>query len=127
MSKAFCRKLMNLDIHGRNRKWGVAYYVRNSLSCIKKNFFPEEIGNIFFEIPLPKPDNYLQPKQFPTNSEWKIRQTWYSQKELYILGDFNINFYQNRNNAEGKKKTPVLETASNDVKMKITRIKTTLN
>ena len=39
----------------RNRKGrGVACYVRNDLSYIEKNFFPEEIENIFFEILLLK-------------------------------------------------------------------------
>ena len=39
----------------RNRKGGgVACYVRNDLSYIEKDFFPEEIENIFFEILLPK-------------------------------------------------------------------------
>ena len=39
----------------RNRKGGgVACYVRNDLSYIKKDFFSEEIENIFFEILLLK-------------------------------------------------------------------------
>ena len=39
----------------RNRKGrGVACYVRNDLSYIENNFFPEEIENIFFEILLLK-------------------------------------------------------------------------
>ena len=39
----------------RNRKGGgVACCVRNDLSYISKNFFPEGIENIFFEILLPK-------------------------------------------------------------------------
>ena len=39
----------------RNRKGGgVACCVRNDLSYIAKNFFPEGIENIFFEILLPK-------------------------------------------------------------------------
>ena len=39
----------------RNRKErGVACYVRNDLSYIEKDFLPEEIENILFEILLPK-------------------------------------------------------------------------
>ena len=39
----------------RNRKGrGVSCYVRNDLSYVEKDFFPEEIENIFFEIFLPK-------------------------------------------------------------------------
>ena len=39
----------------RNRKgWGIACYIRNDLNYIEKEFFPEEIKNIFFEMLLPK-------------------------------------------------------------------------
>ena len=39
----------------RNRKCeGVACYVKNDLSYIEKDFFPEQIENILFEILLPK-------------------------------------------------------------------------
>ena len=39
----------------KNRKGGgVACYVRNNLNYIKKDFFPEEIENIFFEMLLLK-------------------------------------------------------------------------
>ena len=39
----------------RNRKGGeVICYVRNDLNYIEKDFFPEKIENIFFEILLPK-------------------------------------------------------------------------
>ena len=40
---------------GKNRKGGgVACYVRNDMSYIEKDPFPEEIENIFFEILLLK-------------------------------------------------------------------------
>ena len=40
---------------GRNRKGGgVACYVRNDMSYIEKDLFPEETENIFFEILLLK-------------------------------------------------------------------------
>ena len=39
----------------KNRKgWGVTCYLKNYLSYIEKDFFPEEIENMFFEILLPK-------------------------------------------------------------------------
>ena len=39
----------------RNKKGGrVACYVRNDLSYIEKDFFPQKIENFFFEILLPK-------------------------------------------------------------------------
>ena len=33
---------------------GVTCYVRSDISYIQKQYFPEEIDNIFFEIVLPK-------------------------------------------------------------------------
>ena len=36
--------------------------------------------------------------------------------KLYILGDFNINFYQNQNQAECKNNTLVSATVTNDAK-----------
>ena len=39
----------------RNRNGGgVAWYIRNNLSYTKKNLFPNNIGNVFFEMHLPK-------------------------------------------------------------------------
>ena len=88
----------------RNRKGGqVTCYVRYDLSYIKKDVFPEEIENIFFEILLPKTkpitvgticrppnqNNFLQ----TLNENFAKLDTL--KKELYILGDFNINLYQN--------------------------------
>ena len=105
----------------RNRKGGgVACYVRNDLSYIEKDFFPEEIKNIFFEILLPKtkpitigiiyrpPDqnNFLQ----TLNENFAKLDTL--KKELYILGDFNVNFYQNQNHARCKSNTLVSATVS---------------
>ena len=37
-------------------------------------------------------------------------------KELYILGDFNVNLYQNQNHTRCKNNTLVSATFSNDVK-----------
>ena len=81
MSIVFCRKQMNAAVIGiteakldnyildseiqidnyqilrcdRNRKGGeVACYVRNDLSYNEKDFFPEKIENLLFEILLPK-------------------------------------------------------------------------
>ena len=40
----------------RNRNGGgVACYIRSDISYVQKNFFPNVIENIFFEILLPKP------------------------------------------------------------------------
>ena len=82
---------------------GVACYIRSDRSYIPKQYFPEEIENIFFEILLPKTklivvwiiyslptENYFREilnKNFPSIDT--------DTKETYILGDFNINIYEN--------------------------------
>ena len=110
----------------RNRKGGeIACYVRNDLSYIEKDFFPEETENIFFEILLPSKtkhitvgiiyrppnqNNFLQ----TLNEDFAKLDTL--KNELYILGDFNINLYQNQNYTGCKNNTLVSATVSNDVK-----------
>ena len=109
----------------KNRKGGgVACYVSNNLSYIKKDFFPEEIENIFFEILLPKTKPitvgiiYRPPNQ--NNLLQTLNENFAKldtlKKELYILGDFNINLYQNQNHTGCKNNNLVSATASNDVK-----------
>ena len=77
----------------RNRKGGgVAYCVRNDLSYIAKNFFPEGIENIFFEILLPKTKSinvgiiYWPPKQnnFLQTLNENFAKLDTLKKELYI-------------------------------------------
>ena len=94
----------DLLIRDRNRNdGGVACYIRSDISYIQKQHFPEEIENIFFEILLPKTklivvwiiyslptENYFREilnKNFPYIDT--------DTKETYILGDFNINIYEN--------------------------------
>ena len=109
----------------RNRKGGgVACCVRNDLSYIAKNFFPEGIENIFFEILLPKtkPINvgiiYWPPNQnnFLQTLNENFAKIDTLKKELCIHGDFNINLYQNQNHTGCKNNNLVSATASNDVK-----------
>ena len=92
------------------------------LIVLEKDFFPEEIENIFFEISLPKTkpitvgciyrpskqNNFLQ----TLNENFAKFDTL--KKELYILGDLNINLY--RNHTGYKNNNLVSATASNDVK-----------
>ena len=87
----------------RNRKGGgVACYVRNDLSYIEKDFFPEEFENISFEILLPKTKPitvgiiYRPPNQnnFLQTLNGNLTKLDTLKKELYILGDFNINLNQ---------------------------------
>ena len=100
---------------------GFACYVRNDPSYIEKNFFPEEIENIFFEILLPKTKPvtvgiiHRPPNQsnflHDLNKHFAKLDTL--KKELYIIGDFNINLYQNQTHAGCKR---LSETVANDVK-----------
>ena len=108
----------------RNRKGGgVACYVRNDLSYIEKDFFSEEIENIFFEILLLKTKPitvtiiYRRPNQnnFLQTLNEKFAKLDTLKKELYILGDFNINLYQNQNHTGCKNNNLVSATVSNDV------------
>ena len=81
---------------------GVACYIRSDRSYIPKQYFPEEIENISFEILLPKikpimfgiiyrlpsQNNFLE----ILNENFLCIDT--DAKETYILGDFNINMYE---------------------------------
>ena len=99
-------QINNYDLLSRDRNrndGGVACYIRSDISYIQKHHFPEEIENIFFEILLPKTklivvwiiyslptENYFREilnKNFPSIDT--------DTKETYILGDFNINIYEN--------------------------------
>ena len=108
---------------GRNRKGGgVACYVRNDMSYIEKDPFPEEIENIFFEILLlktkvitvgiicwPNQSNFPQ----TLNENFTKLDTL---KKLYILTDFIINLYQTQNHAGFKSNTLVSAAVCNDSK-----------
>ena len=60
------------------------------LIVLEKDFFPEEIENIFFEILLPKTKPitvgiiYRPPKEnnFLQTQEWEFCQIWYSEKRI---------------------------------------------
>ena len=70
---------------------------------MQKHFFPNVIKNIFFEVLLPKTRPvtvgimYRPPSQ--TNFLGILNMTFekvdIDKKEIYILGDFNINMYHN--------------------------------
>ena len=88
----------------RNRNGGgVARYIRSDISYVRKDFFPNVVENIFFEILLPKTSlitvgiMYGPPSQ--TNFLEILNMTFEKfdvhKKEIYILGDFNINMYHN--------------------------------
>ena len=83
------------------------------MSYIEKDFFPEEIENMFSEILLPKTKPitvgiiYLSPRQnnFLGTLNENFAKLDTLKKELYILGGFNINLYQNQNHAGCKNNT----------------------
>ena len=89
----------------------------------QKDFFPEEIENIFFVIFLPrtKPITigviYRPPSQinFLQTLNENFTKLHTLKKELYMLGDFNLNFYQNQNHGRWKSNILVSPIVSNDV------------
>ena len=96
-------QLNNYDLPRRDRnRNGVACYIRSDISYIPKQYFPEEIENISFEILLPKIKPivfgiiYRSPSQ---NNFLEILNENFLcidtvAKETYILGDFTINMYE---------------------------------
>ena len=88
----------------RNRHdGGVACYVQNDLCFNTEKFFPNSIEHVFFEILIPKvkpiavgifyrPPNSNDFLNLLSNS---FQQIDLNKKEIYLLGDFNINLLQN--------------------------------
>ena len=88
----------------RNRHGGgVACYVKNDLCFDTKKIFPNSIEHVFFEILIPKvkptavgifyrPPNSHDFLNLLSNS---FQQIDLNKKEIYLLGDFNINLFQN--------------------------------
>ena len=90
---------------GRSRHGGgVACYIRNDLRYNVKSYFPKDIENIFFELsllPNTKPmvvgTIYRPPNQtnFMEIFNENLSKVNTTNIETYILGDFNINLWQN--------------------------------
>ena len=108
----------------KKKNGGSVCHVRNDLSYIEKDFFPEEIEIIFFEILLPKTKPisaaiiYRPPNQnnFLQTLNENFAKLDTLKKELYTLGDFNINLFQNQYHTGCKNNNIVSAAASNDVK-----------
>ena len=88
----------------RNRNGeGVACYIRSDISYVPKNVFPNVIENIFFEIlllkttPITVEIMYRPPSQtnFLEILNMTLEKIDIDKKEIYILGDFNVNMYHN--------------------------------
>ena len=109
----------------RNRNGGgVACYIRNGLSDTQNNLFPNDIENVFFEIHLPKTKPitvrivYRPPNQ--TNFIKTLNENFAkldtTNKETYILGDFNINLYHNGKYIICKNNTLISRSVTNDAR-----------
>ena len=102
---------MEVNINGysiirndRNRHGGgVACYVKNDLCFNTKKIFPNSIEHVFFEILIPKvkpiavgifyrPPNSNDFLNLLSNS---FQQIDLNKNEIYLLGDVNINIFQN--------------------------------
>ena len=82
---------------------GVACYIRNDLSYNIRLYFPKDIENIFFELILPNtrpivvdtiycPPNQTNFMEIFNENVYKVDT---NNVQTYILGDFNINLWQN--------------------------------
>ena len=88
-----------LRFHRNIHRGGVACYVRNDLSFLKRNYFPRDIETIFIEIFLPKTKLMRVGIIYQPPSEASFLETMNEHfykldiinKETYRLGDFNIN------------------------------------
>ena len=100
------------------------YCKLSNISYVKKDFFPNVIENIFFEILLPKTSPitvsimYRQPSQ--TNFLEILYMTFekvdIGKKEIYILGNFNINIYHNNRYIVQDDNTIYSKFLSHDIK-----------
>ena len=99
-------QIENYDLlrYDRKRKdGGPACYIRSDVSYVQKDFLPNIIKNIFFEILLPKTTSatvkimYRPPSQtnFLEILNTTFKKVDIDKKEIYILGDVNINMYCN--------------------------------
>ena len=88
----------------RNRHGaGVACYIRNDLSYNVKSYFQKDIKNTFFELlfpntkPIVEGTIYHPPNQtnFIEIFNENLSKANTNNIEIYILGDFNINLWQN--------------------------------
>ena len=109
----------------RNRHGGgVACYIRNDLSYNVQSYFPKDIENIFFELLLPntKPivvgTIYRPPNQtnFMEIFNENLSKVDTNNVETYILGDFNINLWQNGHYVIQKHNLISCQSVPNDVK-----------
>ena len=103
---------------------GVACYIRNDLSYNVKSYFSKDTENIFFELlsPNTKPivvaTIYHPPNQtnFIEIFNENLSKVDTNNLETYILGDFNINLWQNGHYVFQKHNLLSCHSVPNDVK-----------
>ena len=101
----------------RNRNGGgVADYIRSDIDYVQKSFFPREIENIFIEILLPKTEPLIVGIIYRPPNQSNFDKLDTNTKESYVLGDFNINMYQNNKYTVGDGSTISSKFLSSDIK-----------
>ena len=98
--------------------------MRSDISYVQKDFFPNDIKKIFFKILLHKttPINVGSMHRPPSQTNFLeiLNMTFESvdidKKEIYILGNFNINMYHNNRYAVRHDNTISSKFLSSDVK-----------
>ena len=109
----------------RNRTGGrIACYIRNNPSYTQKNIFSNDIENVFFQIHLPKTKSitvgtvYQSPNQtnFIKTPKKNFTKRDTTNKETYILGDFNINLYHNGKYIVWKNNTLISRSVTKDAR-----------
>ena len=84
----------NLLRADRNRHGGgVACYIKNNISFEIKKYFPPDIENLFVDIVFPNSEPFTV--NFLEILNEHFDQINSENKELYLLGDFNINILHN--------------------------------
>ena len=86
--------------HGGGR---VACYIKNDLSYNVKSYFPKDIENMLFELLLPNTKPIAVDTVYPPPNQTNFMEIFNenlstvdtNDVETYILGDFNINLWQN--------------------------------
>ena len=113
-----------LRCHRNRNGGGVPCYMRSDISYVQKDFFPNDIKKIFFKILLHKttPINVGSMHRPPSQTNFLeiLNMTFESvdidKKEIYILGNFNINMYHNNRYAVRHDNTISSKFLSSDVK-----------
>ena len=103
---------------------GIACYIRNDLSYNVKSYFPKDIENIFFELLLPNTKPIVVGTIYcPTDQtnfmeicNENLSKVDTNNVEIYILGDFNINLWQNDHYFFQNHNLRSCQSVSNDVK-----------